>query len=66
MIKVYVLDCDTEEISSKTFLELTKSDFVVLGKEYTLEEFEYGINNPDLVDFNLQNHWFKFIETDVS
>lgn len=62
MIKVYVLDCDTEEIESKSFLQLTELDFINLGKEYTIEEFEYGINNPDLCDFNMYNHWFKFIE----
>lgn len=62
MIKVYVLDCDTEEIESKSFSQLTELDFTTFGKCYSLEDFEYGINNPDLCNFNLSNQWFKFIE----
>lgn len=63
MIKVYVLDCDTEEIENKSFSQLTELDFTTFGKCYSMEEFEYGINNPDLCSFNFYSHWFKFIET---
>lgn len=62
MIKIYVLDSMIEEVSQKTFLELTEEDFKVLGKSYTLEEFEYALNNPDLADIYLHRDWIKFIE----
>jgi hypothetical protein len=61
MIKVYILDSNTEEICHKGISQITDEEFKLFGTECSLKDYEHHINFNDSV-FNQSNDYIRFIE----
>ena len=59
-IHVFVLDPDIEELKGKENSRITIGEFIVLGKEYSLEEFEDILNKSIISKYNPSVHLIKF------
>lgn len=62
MIKVYILNCDVEEIEGKLYNEITDEEFKLFGIEYTIEQFQERFNNVIIPSFNLSTDYIRFID----
>jgi hypothetical protein len=64
MIKVYVLNCDIEEIDGIPENALPDEQFKLLGNSYTIKEFQDWLNDPvsSKLDIEISNCWIRFIE----